>query len=171
MTTAPPAPAGTSGSRPPQRHDHMDAAEILEAAREAGLKLALNDAKDAVMAGPPHKITGRIRSSIRHNKDELMRHLLLREAAAYLQQKIADRGMALDEPAATAAYDVFSGDLGAFDQAWRAEGIDAFKAFLRDRLREAARTLPEHQPCAPCPHPPEEPPDQPDFQQTLSEAS
>ncbi|QIN85491.1 hypothetical protein GBA63_22595 (plasmid) [Rubrobacter tropicus] len=149
----------------------MNAVEILEAAREAGLKLALNGDKDAVMAGPPHKITARIRSSIRRNKDELMRHLLFREAAAYLQKKITDRGMIMDEAAATAACNVFSQDLGAFDDAWRTKDIDAFKAFLRERVRDAGRTLAEHQRVAPPPRSSGESPDHPNLQQTLPEAS
>lgn len=171
MTSAPPATAASSGPRPPDQNDHMSALEIIEAARKAGLKLALNDDKDAVMAGPPHKITARIRSSVRRDKDELMRHLLLREAAAYLQQKITDRGMSMDEPAAKAAGDVFSGDLGEFDEAWRTEDIGAFKAFLRERVRDAGRVLAERQRVAPPPESSGEPPDQPNFQQTLPEAS
>ena len=149
----------------------MNALEIIEAARKAGLKLALNDDKDAVMAGPPHKITARIRSSVRRSKDELMRHLLFREAAAYLEKKITDRGISMDAAAATAACDVFSGDLGAFDEAWRTENLDAFKDFLRERVRDAARTLAEHQSPAPPPGSSGESPDQPNFQQTLPEAS
>lgn len=171
MTTPPPATAASSGPRPPDQNDHMSALEIIEAARKAGLKLALNDDKDAVMAGPPHKITARIRSSVRRNKDELVRHLLFREAAAYLQKKITGRGISVDDPAAKAAGDVFSGDLGAFDEAWRAGDLDAFKAFLRERVRDAGRALAEHQRAAPSPASQGEPPDQPNFQQTLPEAS
>ena len=171
MTAPPPETAALSGTGPPEQNDRMNALEILEAAREAGLKLALNDDKDAVMAGPPHKITERIRSSIRHSKDELMRHLLFREAVAYLQQKIDDRSMRVDDPAAAATCGAFSGDFGAFDEAWRGEDIDAFKAFLRERLRDASPTLAEnHRPASP-PGTSGEPPDQPDAPQTLPEAS
>ena len=171
MTTAPPTPAASSGTRPPGQNDHMNALEIIEAARETGLKLALNDDKDAVMAGPPHKITARIRSSVRRNKDELMRHLLFRAAAANLETRIHDRGMSMDAAAAAVACDVFSGDLGEFDVAWRTEEIGAFKAFLRERVRGAARALAEHQRVAPPPGSSGESSDPPNSQQTLQEAS
>lgn len=117
----------------------MDAAQTLEAARDAGLKLALNDARDAIMAGPPHKITDHIRYSIRRNKDALMRDLLFREAVVYLQQKIDGR----QPPPATltAACAVFSADIDAFNEAWVSPDLDVFKAVLRERLKEALHVL------------------------------
>ena len=160
MTSPSPSPAERLAQRPSEDRIPMSAAETLAAAREAGLTLVLNDARDAIVAGPPHKITDRIRSSIRRNRDELMRDLLFREAVLYLQQKIDAQRPPPDEATLTAACAVFSADMDAVDEAWVSPDFDAFKAVLRERLRKAlavltARSRPEGSPKRGVDHRPE----------------
>lgn len=145
----------------------MGATQTFRAARDAGLKLALNEDKDAVMAGPPHKITQHIRVSVRKNKDELMRDLLFREAVDYLAAAIRQQGIPLGDPAVMDVYGVFTADPGALNAAWADADFEAFKVALRERLKDARHALAAH----PKPEPPPPTVAEPAGQGMLLEAS
>lgn len=150
----------------------MGATQTFRAARDAGLKLALNEDKDAVMAGPPHKITQHIRVSVRKNKDLLMRDLLFREAVDYLAAAIRQQGIPPGDPAVMDVYGVFTADPGALnaawaDAAWADADFETFRVALRERLKDARRALAAH----PKPEPPPSTVAEPAGQGTLLEAS
>ena len=142
--TSHPTPTQRPERQASEQHDHADAVRTLEAARDAGLKLALNEAKDAIMAGPPEKITDHIRASVRRNKEVLMRDLLFREAVDYLEGKIADRRPPPDRTSVTATHDAFAADPDALNEAWAGPDFDAFRAELRKRLVRALQELDAH---------------------------
>lgn len=171
MTTQRTAPAVDSDRLPPKHQNPMHAARTLAAAHEAGLKLVLNEDKEAIMAGPPHKITEHLRSSIRHNKDELMRDLLFAEAVAYLQNRIECQNIPPGNPAVKQAHGALAADPEAFNRAWADAGFGAFKAALRERLKEALHELAAHTSSGSPPDDRPEPSAEPEAQQTLPEAS
>lgn len=115
-----------------------DTTHTLQAIRDAGLVLALNDDQDGIMAGPREALTPEIRQSIAASREGLLRYLLFREAARFFHEHLR-AAEALESEAASAGYEALSAAGDKLNDAWLDENLDTFKDALRSWLKSGLR--------------------------------
>lgn len=113
--------------------------DTLYNARAAGISLALTDRKDGILAGPREALTQEFRDSIAANRDEVLRHLLFREAAHFFHEHLRRHVPGPDAAAARAGYEALSDAGGELEDAWSDADLEGFKDALRSWLRTGLR--------------------------------
>lgn len=108
---------------------------------DEGITLALTENKDGILAGPRQKLTAELRSIIKDAREGLIRELLFREAADYLQKhshELYDEGNNFASEDLSRQREIYDERL---NDAWHDSDLEEFKEELRDWLKSQIRLL------------------------------